>query len=143
MTLLEWYGAIGTTVGLYLAYLGYKASKGELRRLKAKEKLPKLLSERAFYHELHSSQHLQTAYLLESILMCIAIVGAMLMFSSIDIEGKGGAAFQEGLRWLSGGALYLFSLYRFGRYKGATSRYEKTMARIESEIAEAQSKCNL
>lgn len=132
MTALDWFNSALSIAGLLL---GYISARGELQRLRGIRKVPKLIKEKAFYERLRASPPAQQAYLLESMPIILAIIGAGTMCAALASLPPSNFAKYEPLRnWAVGGTTYLFSLYHLGKYWNVTKRYEKTMNRLNAEI---------
>lgn len=68
----------------------------------------------------------------------MAGMGALLMFSSIASMAPFRSALEAVGRWIVGGTIYLFALYRVGRCNAATKNYELRIERINKEIEDAE-----
>jgi len=132
MTLLDCFNTFASVVSLAL---GYMSAHGQFQKFWRTRKLPKLLNEKEFYERLQSSPSERQAYLLETLVLLFAIAGAGTMFGAVQYaSGPAPEAF-EGLRlWILGGILYMFSLYRLGKYWNVTRRYQNTIDRLAAEI---------
>jgi hypothetical protein len=140
MTNLDIFNVAASISGLALGYIG---ARGELQRLIGLRRLPKLLKEKEFYERLRSSPSAQQAYLLESIILLAAIAGAGMMFGSISfLPPTDYGAFESVRLWILGGVIYMFATYRLGRYWNVVRRYDKTMERLNAEIARHQRLAN-
>lgn len=136
MSTMDWINLVISLASLGLGYLG---SRGELDKIRRHRKLPKLIKDREFYKNLHASTDVQLAYLAESILVVCAIGGAGLILTSFDrLPPASPPGFSAAISWLVGGAIYLFSILRLGRYSRATTKYEKTMTQLDEEISKLQ-----
>lgn len=132
MTLLDWFNTSVSVVGLAL---GYMSAHGQLQRILRTRKHPKLLKEKEFYERLQSSPSERQAYLLETVVLLFAIAGAGTMFGAIPyLSAPAQSAFEAMRLWLLGGFLYLFALYRLGKYWNVTRRYQRTIDRLAVEI---------
>ncbi|MCZ8076020.1 MAG: hypothetical protein O9341_18020 [Paucibacter sp.] len=132
MTALDLFNVMVSVAGLALGYIG---ARGELQRIIGLRRLPKLLKDKEFYERLRSSPSAQQAYLLESVILLAAIAGAGMMFGSISfLPPSDHGAFESARLWIVGGVIYMFAMYRLGRYWNVVRRYEKTMERLNAEI---------
>lgn len=129
MSTLEWINLTISLAGLYFA------ARGDLGRIHRNRKLPKLLKDRDFYERLHASTSAQLAYLIESVLIVCTIGGAAIMLTAIESMPPETPALSIAIRWVSGGAIYLLSVFKLGRYYRATTKYEKTMTQLNEEIS--------
>lgn len=143
MTPLEIFSLVGTVLGLYWGYMGYRAAKPEREKQRKRRSLPRLLKEKALLERLHTSPSERIAYMVEGVLFSISGIGALLMFSAIPFVGPFSPALGAVERWLGGGAVYLFALYRLGRCNAATKNYESRIERINKEISEAECKSSV
>lgn len=127
---MEWLSLVLTIVGLILSYVG---SRGEIEKIRRRRNLSKLKKDKAFYEALHASASEQTNYLAYSILVVCAIAGALLMLHAMALypDWETYIAF---MNWVAGLSIYMFSLYRLGRYRRATVGFDKTIKRISEEI---------
>jgi hypothetical protein len=133
MTFLDTFSVLASICGLALGYVG---ARGELQKIVSRRRLPKLLESKAFYERLRASPSVQQAYLLESLVMLAAIAGAGMMFGSISfLPPPDHGAFESARMWLVGGVIYLFAMFRLGTYWNVVRRYDKTMGRLNAEIA--------
>jgi len=132
MTTIELVSLVMSLAGLFLGYLG---ARGELDRLRRNRKLPKLIKERRFYERLHASADAQLAYLAEAILTVCAIAGASVMMTAIDGIPPETTGLSTAIKWCSGGAVYLFSVFKLGRFYRATTKYDETIARLDRELS--------
>lgn len=135
MTATEWFSSIGALISLFL---GYVAAKGELDKLRRHRKLSRLLKEREFIEQMHSSPSLRIAYLVESVLITLGIASAAIMFSAIEVSAITNSKWEPDLRFIAGSFMYLFAMFRLGQYRNVTARYLKTIERINVEIARLQ-----
>ena len=141
MNSLDLFNVAASISGLALGYVG---ARGELQKLIGLRRLPKLLKDKEFYERLRSSPSAQQAYLLESILILAAIAGAGMMFGSISfLPPSDHGTFESARLWILGGVIYMFATYRLGRYWNVIRRYEKTLERLDAEIARHQRLANL
>jgi len=131
MAPLDWFNTAASLIGLAL---GYITAHGQLQRFLRIRKLPKLLKEKEFYEKLQASPSERLAYLLETTVMLFAIAGAGTMFGAIPYFEPTQLSFEAVRLWLVGGILYLFALYRLGRYWNVTRRFQKTIDRINADI---------
>lgn len=128
---------IDTAIGIAGLILGYLGSRGELQRIIRGRRLPKLQAELTFYQRLNASPSERTTYLVETLVILFAILGAGTMFGSIPYFATDDGKWFEGSRlWSEGLALYLFSMFRLGKYWNATRRYDKTINAIQQKIAQ-------
>lgn len=132
MTTIELISLVLSLVGLFLGYLG---ARGELDRIHRNRKLPKLIKDREFYERLHASTDAQLAYLAEAILTVCAIAGASFMTTAIDGMPPETPALSVAIKWAAGGAIYFLSVFKLGRYYRATTKFDKTIARLNEEIS--------
>jgi len=132
MSTLDWINLAIFLTGLYLA------ARGDLERIRRNRKLPKLIKEREFYEKLHESITAQLAYLGEAVLTVCAIAGAAIMLTAIESMPPETPALSVAIRWLAGGSIYLLSIFKLGRYYRATTKYEKTIARLNEEISKLE-----
>lgn len=135
MTTIELISLLLSLAGLFLGYLG---ARGELDRIRRNRKLPKLIRDREFYERLHASTDAQLAYLAEAILTVCAIAGASVMMTAIDGMPPETLALSVAVKWAAGGAIYFLSVFKLGRYYRATTKYDKTMARLNEEISKQE-----
>jgi hypothetical protein len=138
MTPLEIFFLIGTLLSMYWGYMSYRAAKGELQRLRRRRSLPRLLKERALLERLHTSPSERIAYMVEGVLISIGGLGALLMFSSIEFVSSFSSSIAAIERWVGGGAVYLFALYRLGKCNAATKSFESHIERINTQIKEVE-----
>lgn len=129
MSTLDWINLAISLAGLYLA------ARGDLERIRRNRKLPMLIKEREFYEKLHASTTAQLAYLGEAVLIICAIAGAAIMLTAIESMPPETPTLSIAIRWVAGGSIYLLSIFKLGRYYRATTKYEKTMARLNEEIS--------
>lgn len=129
MSTLDWINLTISFAGLYLAV------RGDIEKIRRNHKLPKLIKDREFYERLHTSNSAQLAYLIEAVLTVCAIAGAAIMLTAIESIPPETPALSIAIRWLAGGTIYFVSIFKLGRYYRATTKYEKTMARLNEEIS--------
>lgn len=141
MTSLDLFNVAASIFGVGLGYIG---ARGELQKLIGRRRLAKLLKDKEFYERLRSSPSAQQTYLLESIVMLAAIAGAGMMFGSISfLPPSDHGAFESARLWILGGVIYMFATLRLGRYWNVVRRYERTMERLDAEIARHQRLANV
>jgi hypothetical protein len=89
---------------------------------------------------LHLSPSERQSYLVEGVLWCIGVGGATVMFNYLYTLPVYGLAAGAARDWLAGGAIYLLALYRLGRVRDATVRYDKVRAEIDLAIGKLEAK---
>jgi hypothetical protein len=89
---------------------------------------------------LHASPSERQTYLTEGVLWCISIGGVAVMFNYLYALPMYGVLAGVARDWIAGGAVYLLALYRLGRVRDATVRYDKVRARLDSDIEKLEAK---
>lgn len=125
------FNTVAGALSLIIALLGYV---GFVKAIWRRRSLAYLVKRRDLLINLNSSPSARQQYLLEGVLWCICIGSAALIFRYVDAFepiGFVGAARD----WIVGFAVYLLALYRLGRIRDATDRYERVGKSVDEAIA--------
>ena len=130
-----------TIVGvLGLAYGVLSYHRVSLGAVWNRRNLVKLATRREFLDRLHGSPSERQAYLLEGVLWCIVVGAVGLLFQYVELLSQGKGILRVARDWLVGGTVYLVALYRLGRIKDATDRYDRVRRRLDEAIAKLDEK---
>ncbi|MGS0896121.1 hypothetical protein ACVBGC_26850 [Burkholderia stagnalis] len=123
-------GAVGAIPVFKGYYIGALTSNNT-------RKLRKLRDERAFFVRLQASTMETAVYLVQGVLIVLAIIGASMMFSAIP--GNDGATFVPLSNATSGFAIYMVAIWRLGKLN-RLAKFERTLDMLDREIERLERK---
>ncbi|WP_423380236.1 hypothetical protein [Burkholderia sp. LMG 32019] len=131
---LSFLGLVITIAAAIPAFKGYYL--GALTSNNSR-KLKKLQDERAFFVRLHESKVDAAVYLVQGVLIVLAIVGVSMMFHAIPSPDR--ATFVALVDTISGFVIYTAAIWRLGKIN-RLAKFEHTLTVLDQQIGELERK---